>query len=316
MNTRILASLLFLFSAMCAGNVHARSINDAIGKTSFSWLKAMPDAETAAAGECMAARDGIPGVFVHPAAIAGLEESIVKLSYVAHYVDTQYGSVGYARKFKDKYVGLKLTYVNYGDFARTNRQGERIGTFSAGDMGISLNIGRVLRDDLKVGVTASFLSSKIEDFTAQAACVDVGAIYTPPFEGLTVGAALLNLGKVTKSYSADYDETLPATVVIGARKKLAHAPVTIMTDVLFPNDNDIVYAFGLELSLRDVFFVRAGTKSRSQIDTEIMKAETDFSAITTFGFGIEMKGYRFNYAFCPDDDLEDVHKVTLGVKLP
>lgn len=316
MNVRIFTALLCFLPLIPAGSPEARSINDAIGKTSFSWLKAMPDAGIAATGECMAARDGIPGVFVHPAAIAGLDESIVKLSYVAHYVDTQYGSVGYARRFKDKYVGLRLTYVNYGDFARTNKQGERIGSFSAGDMSIAVNAGKMLRDDLKVGVTLSFLSSKIEEFNAQAFAADIGAIYKPPFEGLTVGAALMNVGAVTKSYSEGYDETLPALFLLGARKSLTHAPVTLMADAIFPNDNDIVYAFGIEMSVRDVFFVRAGTKSRSDIDTEIMKADTDYSGIATFGFGIDMKRYKFNYAFCPNDELEDVHKVTIGIIIP
>jgi len=308
------AAVIFLLIITTAipGSARARSINDALGKTSFAWLKAMPDAGIAATGECMSARDGEAGLLVHPAAIAGYDKKMLKLSYVAHYVDTQYGFIGYAGKYKDRYLGLKLTYVNYGEFTRTNKQGERTGTFSAGDMGLSFNIGNVLRDDLKVGATVSLLTSKIEEFSARAACVDVGVLYYPPFENLTIGAALLNMGKVVKSYSSGYSETLPVTFVAGARKKLSHAPITLMADVLFPNDNDITYAVGLEFNVRDTFYVRAGTKSRTDIDTEIMKAETDYSGITTFGFGLTLNRYRFSYSFCPDDMLEDVHKMTLG----
>ncbi len=316
MKLRTVATPLALLTIMLfASPAGARSINDALGKTSFAWLKAMPDAEIAATGECLGANDGFGGLLVHPAAIAGIQESTVKLSYVAHYVDTQYGTVGYAGRYKNRDMGIRLMYVNYGDFARTNNQGERTGTFSAGDMGLSLNIGQKLRDDLKVGVTASFLTSKIEEFTAQAVCIDLGAIYYPPFEGLTVGASLMNLGKVTKSYSSGYNETLPVTFIAGARKSLAHAPITLMADVLFPNDNDITYALGIELSIRDTFFIRAGTKSRSTIDTEILKADTDYSGISTFGFGVSLERYRFNYAFCPDEMLDDVHKVTFGINL-
>ena len=310
--------LIFLTGAVVlylSGSAHARSINDALGKTSFNWLKSVSDAEISAAGECFAARDGTAGLLVHPAAVAGICEGTAKLSYVSHYVDTQYGSIGYAGKFGEHCLGIRISYVNYGEFIRTNKQGERTGTFTAGDMGFTINIGKELRDDLKVGAAASFLTSKIEGFTAQAATVDLGLIYYPPFEGLTVGAALMNLGKVTKSYSSGYNEALPVTFVMGGRKKLAHAPITLMADVVFPNDNDITYALGLKFSVKDAFFFYAGTKSRSSIDIETQKAETDYSGITTFGFGLLLDRYRFNYAFCPDDALEDIHKITIGFNI-
>ena len=195
-------------------------------------------------------------------------------------------------------------------------QGERTGIFTAGDIGFSLNIGKLVRDDLKIGATVSYLSSRIEDFTAQAATVDLGIIYYPPFEGLTVGAVLTNMGKVTKSYSSGYEETLPVTLTVGARKKLVHSPFTLMADVIFPNDNDITYAFGIEASIKNSLFLYAGTKSRTDIDIQTMKADTDYSGIITYGFGLSLKRYRFNYAYCPDDAIEDIHKVTLGLRIP
>ncbi len=312
----IAGALSIALSVAVLGTAEARSVNDALGKTSFAWIKAASDAEIAATGETLAANDGFGGLMVHPAAIAGITEPTLKLSYVSHYVDTQFGTIGYARKFKGKDVGLKVSYVNYGDFVRTDRQGQRTGTFSAGDIGISLNIGRQLRHDLKVGASVSYYSSKLDDYSAQAAAFDIGIIHTPSFEGLTVGAALLNLGTVTKSYSSGYDETLPMTFIAGARQKLAHAPITIMADAIFPNDNDMAFALGIEVNMRDIFFIRAGTRSRSEIDTEIIKAETEVSAIRTFGFGLVLKGYRFNYAFCPEDALEDVHKMTISAQIP
>jgi len=295
---------------------HARSINDAVGRTSFTWLKAVSDAGISAAGECLAARDGMTSLLVHPAAVAGINTGAVKMSYASHYVDTQYGSIGYAGKIKEKFMGIRLTYVNYGEFVRTNNTGEAINTFTAGDMGLTLNIGKKVRDDLKIGAMVSFLNSKLDDFTSQAFVLDIGMIVYPPFDGLTVGAVLMNLGKVTKSYSSGYTDTLPVTLSVGARKKLQHSPFTLFADVVFPNDNDITYALGLEASIRDMLFLYAGTKSRSEIDIQTRKAETDYSGITTFGFGLTLKHYRFNYAYCPDDALEDIHKVTFSLTIP
>ncbi len=301
---------------LSSATVRARSVNDALGKTSFAWLKTTPDAGISAAGECFAARDGFQGLMVHPAAIAGIEGRKMKLSYVAHYVDTQYGSIGYADNIRGRDMGFRISYVNYGEFVRTDRLGERTGTFTAGDVAFTFNMARKLRSDLKVGASVSYITSKIEEFTAQAASLDLGAIYYPPFEGLTVGAALTNLGKVTKTYSSGYSDVLPVTFTVGARQKLQHSPFSIMADVSFPNDHDIVYAFGLEANIRDTVFLYAGTRSRDEIDAELMKADTDYAGVQTFGMGLVIDRYRFNYAFCPDDVIEDVHKVTLGIAIP
>jgi hypothetical protein len=305
------AALLGCVLLALAGTAFARSINDGLGTTGFAWLKAASDAEISAAGETMAARDGSAGLLVHPAAIAGVERGTVKLSYVNHYVDTQYGTVSYANRFGDRCMGFRLTYVNYGEFVGTNESGERTGTFTAGDMGFSLNVGKQARDDLKLGATVSYLTSKIDDFTAQAATVDLGAIYTPPFEGLTVGAVLMNLGKVFKGYSDASSLKLPVYLTVGARKTLPHSPFTLLADVTFPNDNDMVYAFGVEANLNDRLFLFAGTRSRSDADLQLQKAKTDFAAIRTFGIGLALERCRFHYAYCPNEDLETVHKVTI-----
>ena len=296
-------------------SAYARSINDGIGRTSFTWLKTFSDAGISAAGECFAARDDISALLVHPAAVSGFASPTAKMSYVSHYVDTQYGAIGYASRFRNRYLGIRLTYLNYGEFNGRDINNEPTGTFTAGDMGLSLNAGSKLRDDLKVGAMVTFITSKIEDFSAQAATIDIGVLYYPPFDGLTVGAALMNMGKVINNYSSGYEETLPVYFSVGVRKKLAHAPLTLFSDVTFPNDNDITYAYGIEASLKETLFLYAGTKSRSEIDKEIMKSKTNFGARPTFGFGIELKSYRFNYAYCPDENIEDVHKVTLSAKI-
>jgi len=299
----------FLFSAA----VQARSINDGIGRTSFTWLKTVSDAGISAAGECIAARDDLPALLVHPAAVAGLETPTLKMSFVSHYVDTQYGSVGYARRYRGRQLGIRLMYINYGEFNGRDINNQPTGTFSAGDVGITFNVGKKLRDDLKVGAQASFITSKIDEFSAQAATVDLGILYIPPFEGLTVGAVLMNMGKVLKGYSSGYTETMPVYLSVGARKKLAHAPFTLYTDVVFPNDYDIIYAYGIEAEVKKTLFLYAGTRSLSDIDRETQKATTDFAGKITFGFGIDLAGYRFNYAYCPDDNINDVHKITLTV---
>jgi len=309
----MLLTIVFFYVPTETG--HARSINDGMGRTSFTWLKTISDAGISSAGGCLAARDGISGLLVHPAAVTGIASGTLKMSYVSHYVDTQYGSIGYAGKMRNRYIGIRLTYINYGEFTGMDINNNPTGAFTAGDVGLSLNAGKQLRDDLKVGAMVTYITSKIEDFTAQAATIDLGVIYYPPFEGLTIGAVLMNMGKVTKGYSSGYKETMPVYLSVGVRKKLVHSPLTLFTDVIFPNDYDITYAYGIEASVKETLFIYAGTKSRSKIDAEREKSKTDFSGIKTFGFGIELKSYRFNYAYCPDDDLEDIHKITLSGKI-
>ena len=308
---------VLLAVSISTGSVNARSINDGLGTTGFNWLKSVSDAEIASSGECIAARGGATGLLVHPAAIAGASDGMLKMSYVSHFLDTQFGSLGYARNVRGRHIGVRLTYVNYGEFVRTSKAGDRTGTFDAGDMGFSVNFGKELRDDLKVGAIVSYMTSTIDSYSASAASLDLGVLYDPPFEGLKVGAVLMNLGKITRSFTDnDADNRLPLLLSVGARKQLLHAPITFFGDVTFPNDNDPVYALGLELNVRDVLFLRAGTKSRSTIDLNSYKAETDYSGITTFGFGFAFNRYRFSYAFLPNDEIEDTHKMTIALKIP
>src|SRR3989339_1229426 len=91
-NTVVITLLLFSISSAA----YSRSINDGLGRTGFTWLKSISDAGISSTGETFAARDGLSGLFVHPAAIAGFNSRAVKMSFVSHYVDTQYGSIGYA----------------------------------------------------------------------------------------------------------------------------------------------------------------------------------------------------------------------------
>ncbi len=302
-----------LFILVSGSIVSARSINDGLGRTSFTWLKSISDAGISSAGGCFAARDGATGILIHPAAAAGITSGRMKMSYVSHYVDTQYGFIGYARRYRGRDMGIRLTYVNYGTFNGRDINNESTGTFGAGDVGLTFNIARDVRDDLKFGAMASLISSKIDDYTAQAATVDLGAIYYPPFEGFTVGAALMNMGKVIKSYSSGYDETMPVYLSVGIKKKLAHAPLTLFTDAIFPNDNDIIYAYGIEASVQDRLYLYAGTRSLSEIDKETMKSKTDLAGLQSFGFGLELRSYRFDYAFSPDNlSLGQIHKITLS----
>ncbi|MFC1539550.1 PorV/PorQ family protein [Candidatus Latescibacterota bacterium] len=308
--TTIFTAVFFQIFGISAS---ARSVNDGIGRTSFTWLKTISDAGISSTGGCFASRDDAAGILVHPAAIAGITSGQLKMSFVSHYVDTQYGFIGYARRIKDRDIGIRLTYVNYGTFNGRDLNNESTGTFTAGDIGLTFNMAKKVRDDLKLGAMASFITSKIDDYSAQAATLDIGAVYYPPFEGFTFGAALMNMGKVIKSYSSGYDETLPVYLSVGLKKKLAHAPLTLYTDAIFPNDYDIMYAYGIEVSIQDKLFIYAGTKSLSEVDKENLKSKTDFSGTQTFGFGVTLKKYRFNYAYCPDNfSLGDIHKITLS----
>jgi hypothetical protein len=304
--------MILILAAALPAAAGARSINDAIGRTSFTWLKTFSDADISSTGETFAARDGISGLMAQPAAIAGIDRKTVKMSYVSYYADSQFGNIGYAQRYRNRSLGIRFSYVNYGQFEGRTINNEPTGSFTAGDFGLTVNIGHQLRNDLKIGAMVTYISSRIEDFTAQGATVDIGALYYPPFQGVIVGAALMNVGTVFEQYSSGYKETMPVYLEVGARKALSHAPISLFADVQFPNDYDITYSYGVEVAIRDALMLHAGTKSRSKIDRERMKAAADFSGRTMFGFSLILKDYRFSYAFCPDDELNNVHKATLS----
>lgn len=288
----------------------ARAINDNAGTTGFNFLKIGVGARPAALGGAYAAVSGdLEATAWNPAGLLGIKERAAALSLSSYLVDTQAGFLSAAFPRGDRVWALSLNYFSYGDLRRTDEDGEDLGSFAPFDMAAYLSVAqKVWNERLTLGVNFKAVYSSIDDYTSDAYMLDIGLLSPGPFDGMTLGASISNLGAVRSGFTSASDESLPVNLRFGVSHRPAHTPLPLMLLVDFnaPNDNDPYLSFGAEISLGGGLYLRPG------YSTQQSGAQGDEPLGLSAGAGLELRRYRFDYAYTSFPDLGEVHRVSLS----
>lgn len=121
-------------------------------------------------------------------------------------------------------VGIAIQYMNYGQMDRYDEFGTNQGTFSGGDYVLVASWSQLLLKDLRLGVNAKLIHSKIDRYTATAAAFDAGLTYDNKELLLTASFVAKNIGRQIDEYIDGEKEHLPRDYQLGIAKKLEHAP--------------------------------------------------------------------------------------------
>ncbi|HSQ75597.1 MAG TPA: PorV/PorQ family protein, partial [Bacteroidota bacterium] len=206
----------------------------------------------------------------------------------------------------------------------------------AGSFAIGLSYARNLTDWFSIGGTVRYVNEHIWNSNATGLAVDIGTLFTTPFEGLTFGAGISNFGTklrmagddllVQKDISPNQGNNanvnanlstesfdLPLTLRIG----VAYQPIadedqllTLAVDAAHPNDNAENVNVGVEYSvLQRILSIRAGYKAIGARDSE-----EQFTAGGGVRYGLTSTLiFRFDYAFQKFGRLSNVHKFTVAL---
>ena len=145
---------------------------------------------------------------------------------------------------------LSVNYFTYGELDRTDADGAVDGTFGAFDVATAVTASqRLWHGRLTLGASLKAIYSSIDDYTSDAYAVDLGLLARGPVPGMTLGAAIANLGTVRSGYTPGYEDSLPVLLRAGVSHRPAHFPVPMLlaADVTVPNDNDPYATFGAEI---------------------------------------------------------------------
>ena len=136
-----------------------------------------------------------------------------------------HGMVAYAKDFKGIGTGAAhLRYVAYGKMDRTDVNGEKIGTFSAGDFIAGVGLGHQMNPLMSVGANVNLIWSQLESFSSLGFSIDLAGTYSSENEKTTVTALVRNAGMQLKNYTDNERIPLPANAMVGIAHKLEHAP--------------------------------------------------------------------------------------------
>jgi len=196
-------------------------------------------------------------------------------------------------------------------------------TYDFSDIAVVINYSRKVTDVLSLGVNLKYLHERIDDMSANAFAIDLGANYRVT-DFWDLGARLSNLGSDIKYF--DISSPIPLSFSIGTSFHYTYQrnfTGKLFIDFVQPQDLPQLFFTGVELDAWDMFFLRAGykfnysgtkdkgTSWRGPIETTI----EGFSA----GVGAKLKlgdySASFDYAFTQMKLLDSVHRITIGFEL-
>jgi len=301
--------LVFLFAA---SQVHAE-INSNAGTSAFPFLKIEPSARAVAMGGAFTGlADDESALYYNPAGIAQFETKRYIATYHNYFADMQSGFLGFVKPLTpDKtYLGIYLTYLNYGDFTETDNSGNELGTFSGSDLVVAGTFAYKHTYNWRFGLTGKLIYEKVHDYSATGLAFDIGAKYSSDREYYTAGLMVQNLG-FQMTALGDEKESLPLTVRAGGSARLKGLPLLLTSDIILPTDNDVALAIGGEYAVAKPFFIRAGWNT---FGSNYQAANSDDNwAGLGLGFGFDVKDkMQISYAFTPAAELGDSHRITLS----
>jgi len=306
---------------------HYYCLSQVGGENIYQFLNIPTSArQVALGGEVNSLTNDINQPLWNPSVLNQDLEGKFSLNYANYLADVNIGSLSYATSFSKRLGTIygNISYVNYGSFFGADKFGNETGAFSAND--ISITIGycyKIPKSNFSIGTNVKYITSNIQNFSSYGIATDVAILYNNPNYPFAATLVVRNFGVQLSSYNGA-KENLPINIVLGGSYKLAHVPLqwygTIDNlqewELAVPNPSaqttdlegnvtqENITAFdnifrrlviGAELFPEKIINLRIGYNFRRASELQLQNART-FSGIS-FGFGIQMKKIKFNYAY-------------------
>lgn len=314
--------IIFLFSVLVSSSLFSQTG----GETLYTFLNIPTSAkQVALGGVTLTSRDDVSQTLWNPSSVNPKMENDVSLNYINYISGINVGSLSYAKSIDPKYgvafVGVQ--YFSYGDFERTDASGPTVlGSFTARDISFNLGYGYTFQS-VSIGASVKYISSKIDTYTSSALLYDMGITYLHPTKPLVMSLVYRNSGDQLSAFIDD-KELIRSNAIFSMEYRLEHVPIKIYGaldelnnwNISEPNpsrsttdlDNkekeesigDVQNALrhvslGAELWPERLISIRVGYNHRRSQEYQLNEVRT--GAGLSYGFGINTKRIRFDYAF-------------------
>lgn len=267
-----------------------------------------------------AAAKGPEALFHNPALLARFEPES-RQETAADYgrlLETTYaGSAAYARPLgRQGSIGAGVVYAGQSAQTLYDERGDAAGSFRSGDLAAGGAYARRF-GGLMAGASLKVIRTSLADRSAAGAALDFGLMAPHASElgegPLDFGASLSHLGPPLKlGPTAD---PLPARLRVGGNWR-ASPVLDAAFDVVLPADQSPFFCFGLEARLPASHMgfnkdwsaaLRLGYDQSHGRDVEGIGG-------VTAGFGVDLSGFRMDYAWLPYGDLGASNRITLAFR--
>ncbi len=214
------------------------------GESAVPFLLIAPNSRAAGIGETgTGSVDDASAVFWNPGALAFMDGQEVTLTH-ANWLpqfglsDLFYEYLNYRNRIDDigGTIGVSITYLNLGEFVRTNSAGLEEGKFKAYEFAVTAGYSTKIFDDLGLGFNARFIRSSLSPLgtaeeqgsgIANTVSFDIAMMWRPFDLGLdwldnklSMGFNLSNLGPKVTYVDAAQADPLPTNLRVGLGYKL------------------------------------------------------------------------------------------------
>jgi hypothetical protein len=286
----------------------------------FEFLRTSTGARPMAMGDAYVGGYGDASVIgYNPAGLAGLKNHTALFTYLNHYADFQGGYVGYGRVLSEnRILAAGIAYMNYGRMEWTDITGANTGSSSPGDFLFQASYAGTTEKGICYGISAKYIRSQIEQYSADAMAVDAGLFYRIEKEKMNIGLSVTNLGRSLTAYIHE-KENLPLAYRLGLTKTLAHLPLTLyfqLTRYQFQESDllgGLYWALGGEFQISERFNLRWGYNSIGR-EQKVWSDKDRFTGIS-LGFGTAVNRFIIDYAAAFHGVLGSTHQFTVYMTL-
>lgn len=274
----------------------------------------------AVAGSYVANSDDPNVIFYNPAGVNLLTGTPASFSFYKHLLDINSASFVMSKDFEG--IGrfsAAVKYINYGSFTRADENGNKLGSFGAGDFAFLIGYGNQLDKNFYYGANVKFIYSSIESYSSSAIALDLGLHYTIPESKWNFGLSILNAGSQLSKYFSTKEE-LPLDVRIGFSKQLEKLPFTFFFSFNKLNDktNKFLDRFS-QVTMGGEFRIGQSLRLRFGYDNEKRKELKIGSAAGLAGFsvglGFIVKNYNVDYSFSSLGSIGSLHRFGISTSL-
>ncbi len=244
------------------------------------------------------------------------EDRAVSFGFLKHVLDINAGYLFSTFQLPGEgYFGAGISYINYGSFTATDELGNDLGSFSAGDVALTLNYSNYLAENFSYGFNLKGIYSSIASATSSAAAFDAGLYYNFPGNMFGVGFSIQNVGEQLSAYGSE-KELLPFEMRLGISKQLEHLPLVLNLTFRGLGDPNLssseqlrAFVLGGEFLLSNNFHVLVGYDN---LEHQQMKVGIS-SGIEGLSFGarLNLMGYSFDYSYSSWGKMGALHRINL-----
>ena len=314
--------LIAICAFLCCSSISAQIG----GSNTYQFLELSPSPRHMALGTWVStlSPNSIHSALANPAMVSDSIQGQVVLNYQPYFAGINRGTAAAVFGIKEgQSILVDTRFIHYGTFDETNTLGETIGEFSGNEVTLGVAYAHHFPSkDLFVGARINLISSTLAEYNSIGFTADLGLYHASSTSRYRFGLVARNIGSQIRTYDS-VKESIPFSLSFGISSELQYLPLRWHLSIdhlqnwnlayVNPNQQQTNFegeligedsnffdelirhlAFGAELFPDRAFSLQIGYNFLRSAELSITNVRS-FSGLS-FGFGINLRKFRFNYS--------------------